>query len=101
MSKIRIEELSKSIFKVAGKAYPKGKYLPEYNETSTNAKGLLTNLADARVFLRPLLSGPDVRPPLKNPRPWTDFIDAKGRGYANFDTFTETFVSIISEVSTQ
>ena len=101
MGKIRIEELNNSIFKLAGKAYPKGKYLPEYNETSTNAKGLLTNLAEARVFLRPLVSGPDVRPPLKNPRPWTDFLDSKGKPYANFNAFTETFVSIISEVPTQ
>ena len=101
MGKIKIEEINSSIFKLAGKAYLRGKYVPEYNETSTNNKGLLTRNKKALVFLRPLVSGPDVRPPFKNPRPWTDFVDAKDKDYTDFDTFTKAFVSIISEIPTQ
>tara|TARA_Y100000588_G_C14246768_1_gene921761 strand:+ start:1055 stop:1357 length:303 start_codon:yes stop_codon:yes gene_type:complete len=96
-AKIKIEELNSNIFKLGGKAYPKGMYIPEYNETSTDAKGLLTNREQARVLLRPIGVSSDAKCPFKNPRPWSDFVDARGKRYVDFATFTESLLEIISK----
>lgn len=101
MSKIKLEIVNAATFKCAGKAYPKGKYLPEYDETSTGKNGLLTDPNSARVFLRPMIQGPGVKPPFKNPRPWTDFLDSKGKPYADFSTFTEALQTVITDIETK
>ena len=101
MSKIQLEVVNAATFKCAGKAYPKGKYLPEYDETSTSRNGLLTDSISARVFLRPIIQGPDVKPPFKNPRPWTDFLDSKRKPYANFATFTVALQEVITDIETK
>lgn len=98
MSKIKLEIINKATFTCAGKAYPRGKYLPEYNETSTGKDGLLTAPDRAKVFLRPMFQGPGVKPPFKNPRPWTDFLDSKGKPYKDFATFTVALQTVISEI---
>ena len=99
MSKIKLEIVNAATFKCAGKAYPKGKYLPEYDETSTDKNGVLTNPNRARIFLRPLSQDTGSKPPFQNPRPWTDFIDSKGKPYADFDTFTVALQSVITDIA--
>ena len=101
MAKIKLEIINAATFKCAGKAYPKGKYLPEYDETSTGNNGLLTDAISARVFLRPIVQNPGAKPPFKNPRPWTDFLDSKGKPYANFNAFTVALQSVITDIETK
>lgn len=101
MGKIKIEVVDAKTFKCSGKAYPRGKYLPEYVETVNNAQGILTSERKALVYLRPLaeisnLSTVRQEFPFKVPRAFTDFVDADGNQWSDFNTFTEDLQNIIS-----
>jgi len=94
MSKIKLEILDNIAFRISGKTYPRGNYLPEYAETATDGDGVLINEGNANLYLRPIIEVNQTCPirqvmPFKSPRKWTDFVDANGDNFPDFQTFTD------------
>jgi hypothetical protein len=122
MSNIKLEIVDSVTFRVSGKSYPRGKYVPEYQETATDENGVLLNENKAVLFIRPVVEINQSCPirqvnPFKSPRKWTDFIDSNGDYFSDFQTFTDfvnemislpdedgisflTYVGVISQTST-
>jgi len=101
MSKIKLEILDDIAFRVAGKTYPRGNYLPEYAETATDENGVLINQGNANLYIRPIIEINQTNPirqvmPFKSPRRWTDFVDANGDDFADFQTFTDFVTEMLA-----
>jgi len=94
MSKIKLEILDNVSFRVAGKTYPRGNYLPEYAETATDENGVLINEGNANLYIRPIIEVNQTNPirqvmPFKSPRRWTDFEDSNSNDFPDFQTLTD------------
>jgi len=101
MSLIKLEIVDAVTFRVAGKSYPRGKYLPEYGETNTDANGVLTQEGLALLFIRPITyvntSNPQNQQlPFKNPKRWNEFVDVNGDEFADFQTFTDFVTEMVT-----
>jgi len=101
MSLIKLEIVDAVTFRVAGKSYPRGKYLPEFAETNTDASGVLTQEGLALLFIRPITyvntSNPQNQQlPFKNPKRWNEFVDVNGDEFADFQTFTDFVTEMLS-----
>jgi len=105
MALIKLEIVDGVTFRVAGKSYPRGKYLPEYAETNTDANGVLIQEGLALLFIRPITyvntSNPQTQQlPFKNPKRWNEFVDENGDEFADFQTFTDFVTEMLGEPET-
>jgi len=96
MGKLKIESIDSKTFKLGGLCFAKGQYMVQYSEVNTDENGDLTS--DPKVFLLPLNTpaGATVKSPFKEYQPYTNFLDSAGDPFADFDTFTEALVDIIT-----
>lgn len=91
MSKLKLESVSSTVFKVGNRSFLKGGYTIYCTEDGIDpTSGIVTVDSAPKVYLVPVASSPMIKPllPWKTPRPYTDFLDSSGTAYADFVTFS-------------